>query len=163
MGCSNNSWCYFICFFFLAGLATSSSFISNDVLDAHGHSSRNLLQLKKKCTVNFENMNYTIITSRCKGPTYERKSCCDALKYFTCPVVDAINDRESDCAATMFSYINLYGKYPPGLFANQCKENTDGLACDPAEGFVSAAHIAATQSSMLMLTAGLTVFLLGFF
>lgn len=35
----------------------------------------------------------------------------------------------TDCASVMFSYINIYGKYPPGLFANECKEGKDGLDC----------------------------------
>ncbi|KAI8557381.1 hypothetical protein RHMOL_Rhmol04G0006600 [Rhododendron molle] len=30
----------------------------------------------------------------------------------------------------MFSYINLYGKYPPGLFASECKDGKQGLACN---------------------------------
>ncbi|KAF4355398.1 hypothetical protein F8388_008095 [Cannabis sativa] len=42
---------------------------------------------------------------------------------------NAINDEQSDCASTMFSYINLYGKYPPGLFALQCREGKEGLDC----------------------------------
>jgi hypothetical protein len=29
----------------------------------------------------------------------------------------------------MFSYINLYGKYPPGLFSSECKEGKQGLSC----------------------------------
>ncbi|RWW37121.1 hypothetical protein BHE74_00057809, partial [Ensete ventricosum] len=31
--------------------------------------------------------------------------------------------------STVFSYINLYGKYPPGLFASECREGKEGLAC----------------------------------
>ncbi|KAK5771978.1 hypothetical protein PVK06_048234 [Gossypium arboreum] len=40
-----------------------------------------------------------------------------------------INDFRTDCASTMFSYINLYGKYPPGLFAAECREGKQGLKC----------------------------------
>ncbi|GJR19921.1 GPI-anchored protein LLG1-like protein [Tanacetum coccineum] len=36
---------------------------------------RNLLQAKKPCPVNFEFMNYTIITSQCKGPSYPHELC----------------------------------------------------------------------------------------
>lgn len=36
---------------------------------------------------------------------------------------------QNGCATTMFNYINLYGKYPPGLFANMCKEDKEGLNC----------------------------------
>ncbi|RRT35342.1 hypothetical protein B296_00056846 [Ensete ventricosum] len=74
-------------------------------------------------------MNYTIITSKCKGPQYPAKLCCDAFKEFACPYADQLNDETNDCASTMFSYINLYGKYPPGLFASECREGKEGLAC----------------------------------
>ena len=74
-------------------------------------------------------MNYTVITSQCKGPQYPAKLCCKALKDFACPYTEQINDATNDCASTMFSYINLYGKYPPGLFAAECKEGKEGLAC----------------------------------
>lgn len=84
------------------------------------------------CGVNFEAQNYTIITSQCKGPQYPPKNCCQALKEFACPFADEINDEQSDCASTMFSYINLYGKYPPGLFASQCREGKEGLDCTEA-------------------------------
>uniref|UniRef100_M4CF58 GPI-anchored protein LLG1-like domain-containing protein n=2 Tax=Brassica campestris TaxID=3711 RepID=M4CF58_BRACM len=73
-------------------------------------------------------MNYTIITSQCKGPKYPPKKCCSAFKEFACPYADQLNDFRNDCATTMFSYINLYGKYPPGLFANSCQEK-GGLKC----------------------------------
>ncbi|TYK23237.1 GPI-anchored protein LORELEI-like [Cucumis melo var. makuwa] len=81
------------------------------------------------CPVNFEFLNYTIITSKCKGPRYPPKLCCSALKEFACPYVEDINDLTNDCASTMFSYINLYGKYPPGLFSSECKEGKEGLEC----------------------------------
>jgi len=35
----------------------------------------------------------------------------------------------TDCAEVMFSYINLHGKYPTGLFAKNCKEGKEGLDC----------------------------------
>ncbi|KAG5376087.1 hypothetical protein IGI04_040683 [Brassica rapa subsp. trilocularis] len=63
------------------------------------------------CPVNFEFMNYTIITSQCKGPKYPPKKCCSAFKEFACPYADQLNDFRNDCATTMFSYINLYEKY----------------------------------------------------
>lgn len=81
------------------------------------------------CSVNFEFLNYTIITSRCKGPTYPPDACCGAFKEFACPYADVLNDLTNDCATTMFSYINLYGKYPPGLFAAECREGKLGLEC----------------------------------
>ncbi|KAL5981304.1 hypothetical protein ACLOJK_015359 [Asimina triloba] len=81
------------------------------------------------CSVNFEFMNYTILTSQCKGPKYSADVCCAAFKDFACPYASELNDATTDCAETMFSYINLYGKYPPGLFANECREGKLGLDC----------------------------------
>lgn len=81
------------------------------------------------CEVDFEHKNYTILTSQCKGPQYPPKVCCDAFKQFACPFTNEINDMTTDCASVMFSYINIYGKYPPGLFANECKEGSQGLDC----------------------------------
>ncbi|WVZ03823.1 hypothetical protein V8G54_024629 [Vigna mungo] len=74
------------------------------------------------CKVDFENQNYTVLTSQCKGPQYPPKQ-------FACPFADDINDLSTNCADVMFSYINIYGKYPPGLFANQCKGDELGLDC----------------------------------
>ncbi|XP_057453858.1 GPI-anchored protein LLG1 [Lotus japonicus] len=109
--------------------SSSSTFLSDAVFGSQAHTGRNLLQAKKGCSVNFEFLNYTIITSKCKGPSYPPKDCCGAFKEFACPYVDVLNDLTNDCASTMFSYINLYGKYPPGLFAHECREGKEGLAC----------------------------------
>ncbi|KAG7534416.1 hypothetical protein ISN45_Aa08g019750 [Arabidopsis thaliana x Arabidopsis arenosa] len=144
---------------------SSSSFISDGVFESQTLGlGRNLLQTKKTCPVNFEFMNYTVITSKCKGPKYPPKECCGAFKDFACPYTDQLNDLSSDCATTMFSYINLYGKYPPGLFANQCKEGKEGLECPagsqlPAQS-TSDVNAATTSSSRLWLTisAALLVF-----
>lgn len=110
------------------------------------------------CSVNFEAQNYTIITSQCKGPQYPPKPCCQALKEFACPFAADINDEENDCAATMFSYINLYGKYPPGLFASQCREGKEGLDCKEvlspkASPSSSRGQITSIPSTFLILTA----------
>ncbi|XP_068636362.1 GPI-anchored protein LLG1-like [Aristolochia californica] len=115
-------------FFLLVGMA-SSSFISDAVFQSHGSTGRSLLQSKKSCQINFEFQNYTIITSRCKGPHYPPSLCCSSLKDFACPFLPELNDVSTDCASTMFSYINLYGKYPPGLFSSECKEGKLGLEC----------------------------------
>ena len=109
------------------------------------------------CSVNFEFLNYTVITSKCKGPHYPPKDCCGAFKEFACPYVDVLNDLTNECASTMFSYINLYGKYPPGLFASECHEGKLGLAC-PALPPSASADDTANQvvhcpSLLLMLTA----------
>ncbi|KAK1417974.1 hypothetical protein QVD17_27110 [Tagetes erecta] len=91
---------------------------------------RYLLQAKKPCSVNFEAMNYTIITSRCKGPNYPANLCCQALKEFACPYANELNDLSNDCSTIMFSYINLYGNYPPGVFSSLCHGDDLGLVCD---------------------------------
>ncbi|KAL8462050.1 hypothetical protein ACS0TY_032409 [Phlomoides rotata] len=107
----------------------ASTFISDGIFGSSVLSERRLLQAKKPCPVNFEFQNYTIITSKCKGPQYPPSLCCAALKDFACPYTEELNDLSNDCASTMFSYINLYGKYPPGLFASECKETQLGLDC----------------------------------
>ncbi|KAF4369466.1 hypothetical protein G4B88_029564 [Cannabis sativa] len=152
---SNYHFLFLLSCSFLFGLASSTTFISDNVFESHGSTSRSLLQAKKTCNINFESQNYTIITSKCKGPQYPPQSCCLAFKEFACPFADAINDENSDCAATMFSYINLYGKYPPGLFALQCREGKEGLDCtdvlEAAKQKTSAAHITYTTPSTLLL------------
>ncbi|KAK4278208.1 hypothetical protein QN277_016085 [Acacia crassicarpa] len=85
--------------------------------------------LISECPVNFEVSNYTIITSKCKAPKYPASKCCAAFKEFACPYARVLNDLTNDCASTMFKYINLYGKYPPGLFATKCREGKGGLVC----------------------------------
>ncbi|KAL0688760.1 hypothetical protein Bca4012_088437 [Brassica carinata] len=87
----------------------------------------------------FASKNYTIITSKCKGPNYPAKACCSAFKDFACPFAEALNDEKADCASTMFSYINIYGRYPPGIFANMCKEGKEGLDCSNVTA-TSSAH-----------------------
>ncbi|KAG1364275.1 putative GPI-anchored protein LLG1 [Cocos nucifera] len=58
----------------------------------------------------------------------------------------------------MFSYINLYGRYPPGLFASECKEGKEGLIC-PAEPPNSddANHIGQGFSHLPLLLSGFFV------
>ncbi|KAG6756856.1 hypothetical protein POTOM_040299 [Populus tomentosa] len=102
---------------------------THGVFESHASTGRNLLQTKKACPVNFEFLNYTIITSQCKGPQYPPSSCCASFKEFACPYANLINDLTNECASIMFSYINLNGKYPPGLFSNECKDGKLGLEC----------------------------------
>ncbi|KAL5207679.1 hypothetical protein ABZP36_032114 [Zizania latifolia] len=129
----------------LVGFASASPFLSD-------------------CPVDFEFQNYTIITSKCKGPQFPPKLCCDAFKEFACPFTDYINDLSNDCASTMFSYINLYGKYPPGLFANQCRDGKKGLSCEgfPQKTTVTGNAGQQVQSGLLalpMLAFGLVALL----
>ncbi|MED6136216.1 hypothetical protein PIB30_053939 [Stylosanthes scabra] len=128
MASSNALFSYILCFFLLI-LTLASAFASNSGLSSTS-TSRSLLQAKTACKVDMEKQNYTIITSQCKGPHYPPKFCCNALKQLACPISKEINDEGTDCAQVMFSYINIYGKYPPGLFANQCKEDSHGLNCE---------------------------------
>lgn len=113
--------------------------------------------------MNFEFLNYTIITSQCKGPRFPADKCCGAFKEFACPYVEQINDLTTDCASTMFSYINLYGRYPPGLFASECREGKLGLACDALPPSMSEnanrSHITCNPSALLMFISGLLVLL----
>ncbi|KAK7263657.1 hypothetical protein RJT34_31251 [Clitoria ternatea] len=126
---SNAFFSSILCCFLLATLASASPFLSDKIFESREYTGRALLQAKKACPVDFENQNYTILTSQCKGPQYPPKLCCNAFKQFACPFADDINDMTTDCASVMFSYINIYGKYPPGLFANECKEDKNGLDC----------------------------------
>ncbi|KAF8094341.1 hypothetical protein N665_0365s0027 [Sinapis alba] len=107
----------------------SSLHISLNEFKSHPATSRALLQAKKPCKEDFASKDYTIITSRCKGPKYEAKACCSAFKDFACPYAEAISDETTLCAAEMFCYIEIYGRYPLGLFANICKEGKKGLDC----------------------------------
>ncbi|KAI4385023.1 hypothetical protein MLD38_003095 [Melastoma candidum] len=121
----------FFFFFFLLflGLVSSATILDGVFQSEGGAASRTLLQVKKSCPVDFQNQNYTTLVTQCKGPQYPANLCCTAFKQFACPFSDQINDLTTDCASTMFSYINLLGKYPPGLFANECRDGKDGLDC----------------------------------
>lgn len=88
-----------------------------------------MFHLCAACPINFEFQNYSIITNDCRGPRYPADACCPAFKNFACPFSDELNDLTNDCASTMFSYINLHGRYPPGLFASECREGKEGLEC----------------------------------
>ncbi|XAR67306.1 hypothetical protein NMG60_11002013 [Bertholletia excelsa] len=146
-----NNWS---CLFLLLFILPASASISDGIFDDRASTGRNLLQTKKPCPVNFEFKNYSIITSQCKGPQYPANLCCAAFKEFACPYAEEINDLSSDCASTMFSYINLYGKYPPGLFASECREGKEGLICpasSPSESLTYNGSQIITYSLALLL------------
>ncbi|KAI3988401.1 hypothetical protein MKX01_031619 [Papaver californicum] len=153
-------------FLFFTGL-TSSNFISDDIFKPHAATGRTLLQLKKDCPVDFENKNYTIITSQCKGPRYPPKQCCSAFKEFACPFADELNDLNNVCSSTMFSYITQSGGYPPGLFASQCVEGKLGLECPsdppgssnskPFKGSV-VSQCCSSSALLLIIVIGLLLF-----
>ncbi|KAG9150472.1 hypothetical protein Leryth_010852 [Lithospermum erythrorhizon] len=50
-------------------------------------------------------MNYTIITSQCKGPEYKPKLCCTPFLEFACPYHKQINDLTNDCATNCVSRV----------------------------------------------------------
>nr|GMC75598.1 GPI-anchored protein LLG1 [Ipomoea batatas] len=145
----------------------SGTYINYGVFVSQSSTGRNLLQAKKACPINFEFQNYTVITSQCKGPQYPPKQCCGAFTEFACPYAEYLNDLTNDCASTMFSYINLYGKYPPGLFANECKGDKKGLECpalSPSQlsNDHSGTYINCKPSSMLVFAATFLVLLARF-
>ncbi|XP_042041097.1 GPI-anchored protein LLG1-like [Salvia splendens] len=158
---SNKSLLHLILFFLLVGIA-SSSHLSNGIFEPHGSIGRSLLQQKTTCPVDFENMNYTVITSQCKGPNYSADRCCPPLKQLLCPVKDQFNDLKSDCADVFFSYVNLYGKYPPGLFASLCKEGKEGLNCEGVVVAKNGASCAASSSSLVMAIAALALIMFSY-
>uniref|UniRef100_A0A2P2JUY7 Uncharacterized protein MANES_01G006300 n=1 Tax=Rhizophora mucronata TaxID=61149 RepID=A0A2P2JUY7_RHIMU len=111
-------------------------------------------------------LNYTIITSQCKGPNYPPDRCCSAFKDFACPYADVLNDGTNDCSEIMFNYISLNGKYPSGLFASECREGKEGLACPPTPSQsenLSGSQITCVPPRMLMLAFGFLVTLLKLF
>ncbi|XP_028752805.1 GPI-anchored protein LLG1 [Neltuma alba] len=157
MGFNQRFWvCCEVLLVLLMGLSVFA--VPDTTFDSAAHIGRNLLQAKKGCPVNFEFLNYTIITSQCKGPHYPPKTCCAAFKEFACPYADVLNDLTNECATTMFSYINIYGKYPPGLFSSECREGKQGLACPALPPSMSANDTASQimhyPCLILMLSAG---------
>ncbi|KMT12666.1 hypothetical protein BVRB_4g091220 isoform B [Beta vulgaris subsp. vulgaris] len=127
-------------------LPSASASETDQLLHPRVSAARSLLQAQQGCPVNFENLNYTIITSRCRGPRYPPNICCEAFKDLACPYADELNDQTNNCATTMFSYINLNGHYPPGIFANECRDRHSkrGLECTDAQ---SAPHTPTPDSS----------------
>ncbi|KAL1345872.1 hypothetical protein HN51_019547 [Arachis hypogaea] len=166
MASSNALFSCILCFFILIVTLASASSASNPGVSTT--TVRSLLQAKTACKVDMEKLNYTIITSQCKGPHYPPKICCNALKQLACPISKEINDEGSDCAQVMFSYINIHGKYPPGLFANQCKEESEGLNCEnvvyppsPSTSF-SSPKLSHRASHPIILLFSVAAFLGGF-
>ncbi|TKY66860.1 GPI-anchored protein LORELEI [Spatholobus suberectus] len=165
---SNAFFSSILYFSLLVTLASAAPFLSDDIFGSGVSTGRALLQAKKACGVDFENQNYTILTSQCKGPQYPPKVCCEAFKQFACPFAGEINDMTTDCSPVMFSYINIYGKYPPGLFANECKEGNQGLDCSqviPTKSSNSSntIHVAAPHFISHITTAAFLGFLFNLF
>jgi len=136
----------FIVFFLFIGLASSVD-IADSVFEKNRPKGRSMLQKDeevpeeelKACKVDFEFQDYHKLTSECKGPKYSADICCKAFKEFACPFAEVINDETTDCADAMFSFMSLYGEYPPGTFFNLCRKGTNGLACPSQASMDSAA------------------------
>ncbi|KAL4339480.1 hypothetical protein GQ457_08G037010 [Hibiscus cannabinus] len=89
------------------------------------------------CKEDFRTKNYTIITSKCKGPVYPKKACCAAFLEFACPMADLINDMRNDCAIliaemghmilTVLSNIESMWECPNGT---QFKNKANHMPCD---------------------------------
>ncbi|KAF7141949.1 hypothetical protein RHSIM_Rhsim06G0234800 [Rhododendron simsii] len=142
---------------------------THDVFGDGASIGRSLLQAKTPCPSNFEYLNYTIITSQCKGPLYPANVCCAAFLELACPYAAEIDDLTNDCATILFSYINLNGNYPPGLFSSECKDANSkvGVMC-PATAPTQTANdsgtkIIYTPSPLVALTTGFLLLLLRFF
>ncbi|KAL1566932.1 GPI-anchored protein LLG1-like [Salvia divinorum] len=115
--------------FILAAPLSCSTSISDAVVGYQVGNGRSLLQILKPCPVDIEHQNYTILTSKCKGPDYPADLCCPAYKELACPIVDELSDGSNDCSDKFFSYISTAGQYPPFLFSSICREGKDGLFC----------------------------------
>ncbi|XP_047965935.1 GPI-anchored protein LLG1-like [Salvia hispanica] len=121
---NHNPFLHLVLFLFIIFAAQLPAVVSHQAGNG-----RTLLQIKKPCPVNIENLNYTIITSQCKGPNYPPEPCCSGLKELACPIASDLNDPTNDCAEQLFSYIPTIGKYPTGLFSSVCKGSERGLEC----------------------------------
>ncbi|XP_037415913.1 G-type lectin S-receptor-like serine/threonine-protein kinase B120 isoform X2 [Triticum dicoccoides] len=116
---------------FTTAFASPPPFMSDTVFQAStgsGSTGRSLLQID--CPMDFEYQNYTIITSRCKGPHYPPTECCDSFKDFACQFAVYINNKSTNCADTMISSINFFGKYPEDLFTDECHIGKEGVSCE---------------------------------
>ncbi|XP_044478082.1 GPI-anchored protein LLG1-like [Mangifera indica] len=103
----SGSTCSILFVFLFVGLS-SSAFSAGDVFGG------NLGQAKNDCTVDLKSLDFTILTSQCKGPNFAAASCCKAFKEYACHCADAINDSTTDCATVLFNYIRQMGHYHPG-------------------------------------------------
>lgn len=87
------------------------------------------------------------------GRRYPADSCCGgAFEELACPFSDFLIDLTTNRASSLFSYIDICGKYPPGLFANERKESNRGLGCKALEPTTSEElqqRLSDSQSSQL--------------
>ncbi|XP_022747375.1 GPI-anchored protein LLG1-like [Durio zibethinus] len=86
-------------------------------------------------------MNIGLSRANAKGPNTQLLIAAVQLQHssnFACALAKQINDLTTDCASTMFSCINLYGKYTPGLFASECRDGKEGLQSSASPPVVAA-------------------------
>ncbi|KAJ3700315.1 hypothetical protein LUZ61_004020 [Rhynchospora tenuis] len=125
-----------VLFMGLVGLAVSD-FISDDVFKRQGSTFTLAEDSESKvldCPVDFKKQNYTILTSKCKGPAYDADRCCSSFKEFACPFAKEINDVEqNDCALKMFGYIESNTGHLAEFFYGKCNECEKGLECPGAK------------------------------
>ncbi|KAH7660293.1 hypothetical protein IHE45_16G089600 [Dioscorea alata] len=165
---------YYYYFFFVFGLqaclllvaAASSSSSSNiflsDVLKDQRYAGRNLLQTKRKCQQSFEFANYTILTSKCKGPDYPKNQCCSALGDFACQYAQLINDASYDCSSIMLTYIYQHTGYPQGLFSSECRENIPCSVDSPTSSPIADANAATVDDIALLFIPQTLIFVFTF-
>ncbi|KAK4404094.1 GPI-anchored protein LLG1 [Sesamum angolense] len=82
---------------------------------------RSLRQQPQKTCKAVENLNYSLLTSQCKGPNYTVQHCCVPLKQLLCPILHQFNDLSTPCAEMFFCNANYLGS-PTGLFHVEGKE-----------------------------------------
>ncbi|KAJ7558198.1 hypothetical protein O6H91_04G027900 [Diphasiastrum complanatum] len=127
-------------------------------------SARHLLQAKIPCPIDMANLNYTPCISICKAPNFPKVPCCEGFKAVVCPIVLYFNNASTDCPDEFFSYLNLYGSFPGGLFNDYCVEGVQGLACplvpapSPSHG-VQKSRLSATYLLSLIGGFGMSYFI----
>ncbi|KAL0340548.1 UNVERIFIED_CONTAM: GPI-anchored protein LLG1, partial [Sesamum radiatum] len=97
---------------------------------------RSLRQQPQKTCKAVENLNYSLLTSQCKGPNYTVQRCCVPLKQLICPILHQFNDLSTPCAEMFFCNANYLGRFPLGLFSRLCIEGKEGLDCRKILGLI---------------------------
>ncbi|BBN11164.1 protein MpLRE1 [Marchantia polymorpha subsp. ruderalis] len=86
--------------------------------------SRKLLQTMGGCPVDFVNMDYSSVTSKCTAP-YPESTCCQAYNEFCAPYKSQLNDLSNMCAINMIAYLNQAGNYGTGVFVGRCNSGSN--------------------------------------
>ncbi|CAM6095507.1 unnamed protein product [Calypogeia fissa] len=93
--------------------------------------SRGLLQSGTvgDCPYDFSTMDYSTVTSVCKGPSYDASVCCAPFTKLACNYKPQINDFNSLCPIYFMSYLNVAGSYPDGVFVGDGRCNSGNSLC----------------------------------